>query len=76
MYFFFKNDIIKIFLYNLFFEVCKFLSLKFVGNDLNLIYLEFIGDLIIGKKVFWDKILWFIFVKNLGLFIIGVGLNI
>lgn len=52
MYFFFKNDIIKIFLYNLFFEVCKFLGLKFVGNDLNLIYLEFIGDLLGGKKGF------------------------
>lgn len=52
------------------------MGLKFVGIDLNLIYLEFIGDLISGKKVFWDKFLWFIFVKNFGLFIIGVGLNI
>lgn len=52
MYFPPKNDTIKTFLHNPFFEVCKFLGSKFVGNDLNIIYLELIGDLISGKKSF------------------------
>lgn len=76
MYFPPKNDTIKTFLHNPFFEVCKFLGSKFVGNDLNLIYLELIGDLIGGKMVSWDKVLWPTLVKNLGSPITGAGLNI
>lgn len=34
------------------FSKFEFVGSKFVGNDLNIIYLELIGDLISGKKSF------------------------
>lgn len=51
MYFSPKNDTIKTFLHNPFFEV-RIRGLKICKNDLNIIYLELIGDLISGKKSF------------------------